>query len=231
MKKIDWLKYVTTFVLTAGIFVTVILITNTVNQKKFAELKLIQDKISIDLLSSETQFALLKQSECTADGNSILAPQIGELGERLSKMEQDLGIDDDRVIQLKKYYSLLQIKDYLLMKELSQKCAVKPITIVYFYNNTCSDCGKQGDVLTALRIKYPELRVYSFNADLDLSAITTFQTVTKTDGITYPAIVMNNRVYSGFQPIENIEKIITELKKIPTEQNKKDIKSKNNKYE
>ena len=153
MKKIDWLKYVTTFVLTAGIFVTVILITNTVNQKKFAELKLIQDKISIDLLSSETQFALLKQSECTADGNSILAPQIGELGERLSKMEQDLGIDDDRVIQLKKYYSLLQIKDYLLMKELSQKCAVKPITIVYFYNNTCSDCGKQGDVLTALRIK------------------------------------------------------------------------------
>ena len=65
MKKIDWLKYVTTFVLTAGIFVTVILITNTVNQKKFAELKLIQDKISIDLLSSLYGF-IQREASCSS---------------------------------------------------------------------------------------------------------------------------------------------------------------------
>jgi hypothetical protein len=71
------------------------------------------------------------------------------------------------------------MKDYLLEWNLSQKCSFKPIYILYFYKNNCTDCEKQGYALTALREKYPELRVYSFDADLDLSAISTLETIYK----------------------------------------------------
>lgn len=214
MKKIEWLKYIVTLLITVGIFVTVFATTKIINEKKFSEIRNIQDKISIDLLSSETQFSLLKQSACPEGGNSILAPELGTLGERLVQMENTLGSDNIQVVQLKKYYSLLQIKDYLLSAEFSKKCSFKPITIVYFYANKCDDCGKQGDVLTALRSKYPELRVYSFDTDLDLSAIETFKKVTRVDEGEYPVTVINNKVYYGFQEIEKIEKMIPELKEL-----------------
>lgn len=208
----EWFKYIVTFVITAGIFITVFYVTKIVNERKLSEIKSIQDKISIDLLSSETQFSLLKRSTCTQDGNSLLAPEIGTLGERLAFMENQLGTDDINVIALKKYYSLLQIKDYLLGIELSQKCSFKPIYILYFYKNDCTDCEKQGYALTALREKYPELRVYSFDADLDLSAISTLETIYKVTG-DLPALVVNEKLYTGFQSIETIEKLIPDLKK------------------
>lgn len=208
----EWLKYIITFVITAGIFITVFFVTKVVNERKLAEIKSIQDKISIDLLSSETQFSLLNRSTCSQTGDSLLAPEIGSLGERLAFMESQLGKNNPDVIGLKKYYSLLQIKDYLLGIELSQKCAFKPIYILYFYKNDCTDCEKQGYALTALREKYPELRVYSFDADLDLSAITTMEGIYKVTG-DMPELVINEKLYTGFQSIETIEKLIPDLKK------------------
>lgn len=227
----EWLKYIITFVITAGIFITVFYVTKLVNERKLSEIKSIQDKIAIDLLSSETQFSLLKRSTCTQDGSSLLAPEIGTLGERLAFMENQLGTDNADVVGLKKYYSLLQMKDYLLGMELSQKCSFKPIYILYFYKNKCTDCEKQGYALTALREKYPELRVYSFDADLDLSAISTLETIYKVSE-DLPALVINEKLYTGFQSIETIEKLIPELKKslekevVPTAKAKTTTKSK-----
>jgi hypothetical protein len=211
-KNSDLIKHLVTFGLTAGIFITVFFVSKIVNEKKLSEIRSIQEKISIDLLSSEAQFALLKRSSCTQDGNSLLAPEIGKLGERLSFMENELGIKNESVISLKKYYSLLQIKDYLLGLELSQECDFKPIYILYFYENDCSDCEKQGYALTTLRQKYPELRVYSFDASLDLSAIATMQTLYNIQAGTFPAVVINEKLYKGFQSVESIEKLIPELK-------------------
>jgi hypothetical protein len=211
-KSFEWFKYVVTFVITAGIFITVFYVTKIVNERKLSEIKSIQDKIAIDLLSSETQFSLLKRSTCSQDGSSLLAPEIGSLGERLGFMEGQLGMDNPDVIGLKKYYSLLEIKDYLLGIELSQKCSFKPIHILYFYKNDCADCEKQGYALTALREKYPELRVYSFDADLDLSAIATLETIYKVSS-DLPALVINEKLYTGMQSIETIEKLIPDLKK------------------
>lgn len=205
-RKIDWARYIVTFVITAAIFGTVLYVSQVATSKRINEIKSIQDKIAVDLLSSETQFSLLASGAgCSEDGNSILAPEIEKLGERLSYMEEQLGTDNNDVIGLKKYYSLLQIKDYLLTKELSEKCNFKPVTIIYFYSNEdCDECTRQGYVLTALREKYPTLRVYAFDANLDLSAIKTLQTVTKAPE-SVPSLIINGKVHTGFKSIDDIE--------------------------
>ena len=216
-RKIEWFKYLVTFLITAGLFVTVFYITKVVNEKRFAEIRSIQDKVSIDLLSSETQFSLLKSAGCTEDGNSILAPEIGKLGDRLSTMESQLGITNPDVLGLKKYYSLLQIKDYMLTKELSNRCDVKPVTVLYFYTNDCAECTKQGYVLTALREKYPQLRIYSFDSNLDLSAIKTLEAINKVPD-TRPTLVIGDDVYAGFKSIDEIQTVLApELKKLDDE--------------
>ena len=54
--KIDWKKYILVFFITLGLFITASALSNYFGNKKIDQLKSIQDKIAIDILSSETQW-------------------------------------------------------------------------------------------------------------------------------------------------------------------------------
>jgi hypothetical protein len=161
-------------------------------------------------LSSETQFDILKQSSCSQLDDSILADELDALGNKLNYMEGQIGSTNSEVIRLKKYYSVLQIKDYLLISNYGKECNTKNVSIVYFYSNKCQDCNNQGYVLTYLRDKYPGLRTYSFDFDIDLSAVKTLISLNKIP-TTLPALIINNKTYNGFMPTEEVEKIIKPL--------------------
>jgi hypothetical protein len=166
-------------------------------------------------LSSETQFSLLEESSCKDIGTGSLSTELGTLEDKLSYTEKERGENDAEVQTLKKYYFLLEIKDYLLMNKISQKCKKTPISIIYFYSldDKCTDCEKEGYVLTRLREKYPDLRVYSFDYNADLSAVKTLISINKIKD-EMPAIIIKDNVYYGFQSIEDIEKAVPELKKL-----------------
>ena len=155
---IDWKKYLIVFLITTGLFLTAIYLSNYFGDKKINQLKSIQDKISIDILSSETQFSLLSELSCKNISDSVFSGELGELGNKLEWSYENLGATDE-VSYLKKYYALLQIKDYLLAKKISARCGVKSAFILYFYTTAenCSLCEDESLVLSTLREKYPEL--------------------------------------------------------------------------
>ena len=210
-------KYILVFFMTAGIFVIAFVISNYINNKRLDVIKTTSDKISIDILSLETQFDLFQESSCKSLTNSILSDEINALADKLSFTESQRGINDSDVISLKKYYSLLEIKDYLLMKKVDIRCDTNPVSILYFYTNkeNCSECTQQGYVLTRLRMDYPTLKVYSFDYDLDLNAIKTLISLYKIP-TELPALVINGKTYNKFQSIEDIQKIAPELLKTAT---------------
>ncbi|MCK5059823.1 MAG: hypothetical protein KAR00_01585 [Candidatus Pacebacteria bacterium] len=211
----DFRKYVFVFIITSVIFFTAFFVGNYFNEKKIEEIRSIENNIAIDILSSETQYALLAESSCDTIGDSILSEELGSLGEKLAYTEERRGNDNLEVISLKKSYSLLLIKDYLLMNRISEKCGLNPIFILYFYSNKgdCPDCTREGYVLTRLRKKYPALRIYSFDYNLDLSAVQTLISIKKIER-KLPALVIDNSVYYGFQGVKDIEKIIPRLSEI-----------------
>jgi hypothetical protein len=214
-----WNKYVLAFLITAAIFVTAFYLTTRLDDKRLADIRTTQEAISIDILSTETQFELLGQLDCAAiTENPVLSEELNNLASRLSVAEQNLGVDNPEVISIKKQYSLLEIKDYLLMKQISQKCPKsKPVSVLYFYSNLgdCPDCGRTGEVLTYLRQAYPGLRVYSFDYNLDLGALQTLIALNNIEGARLPAIVINDKkpVY-GFRNLDDMEKIIPNLESL-----------------
>lgn len=212
-RKISSRKYLYSFVITAIIFSTAIFLSNYFSQKRMDEIRNIQDKISIDILSSETQFSLLEESLCKDIGTGTLSTELANLEEKLSYTEGQRGVKDPEVQTLKKYYSLLEIKDYLLMNKISEKCKRNPLSIIYFYstNNDCADCEKEGYVLTKLRETYPDLRIYSFDYNMDMSAIKTLISINKVEN-KLPALIIKDKTYYGFQSIEDLEKVVPELK-------------------
>ena len=204
--KIDWKKYLIVFLITISLFLTAGYLSNYFSDQKINQIKLIQDNIAINILSSETQFSLLKEFSCKNVSGSLLSSELDELGRKLEWGQKNLG-DTEEVSYLKKYYSLLQIKDYLLMKKISQSCKVKSAFILYFYTTAenCSLCERESFVLSSLREKYPELRVYSFDYSIDLSAVKAMLQIYKIKDTELPALVLDDELLTGFHSIEDLE--------------------------
>lgn len=206
----DRKKYFIVLLITIGIFVVVFGLVSFLNAKKIAHVDDLQRKITADLIATETQFELLKTAPCDLLDDNVLSRELGDFGGKLDLAETNQGSDDADVIQLKKYYSLLQVKDYLLMEELAQKCESEIDSILYFYEDNCSECTKQGFVLTEFKKRYPEIRIYSFDTDLDFSVIETFTNIYGF-GDVYPTLIINDTPYQGLQRIPDIESLFPEL--------------------
>ena len=98
------------------------------------------------------------------------------------------------------------------MKKITTKCDLDPVFILYFYSNEgdCSDCVRAGHILSYLREKYPTLRVYAFDYNLDLSALRTLISINEIEN-TLPAMVIEDEVYYGFTRLEDVESILPPL--------------------
>ena len=213
----DSRKYIVAFLITAFIFATAIFASNVLSNKKVEDVRAIENRVALDILSSETQFALLAETSCKDIGPGFLSKELGPLGEKLSYADNQTGFNTEDVESLKRSYFLLEIKDYLLMKRLTEKCNIKPTFILYFYSDEdrCEDCEKMGYVLTALRDKYPDLRVYSFDYHYDLGAIQTLKSIYKVKP-ELPALIINSVPYYGFKDIEELETAVPALKLLKT---------------
>ena len=81
---IDKNKYIITFIITAIIFAGMLYINNILDEKRFGDTKAIQDQIALDLLSSDTQFNLLKETSCKNVNGSILSKELNSLATKLT---------------------------------------------------------------------------------------------------------------------------------------------------
>lgn len=201
-------KYFFVFIITCSIFALGWYLSNYVNNKKINEIKDIQNKISIDILSSETQFALLEELSCQDLDNSILSQEISKVADKINYSEQNVGSKQE-IDSLKKQYTLLQVKDFLLSKKIGERCKQTISTIFYFYGDkeVCPECVREGFVLDALRAKYPALRVYSFDYNLDLSTIKALRSIYKVED-KLPSLVVQGKTVSGFKTVEELESLL-----------------------
>ena len=214
-KKFDWKRYVIVFFITLGLFLTALYVSNYFNNRKLNQLQGIQDKISIDILSSETQYSLLSELSCKNISDSVLSSELNDLGNKIEWSQANLSATTE-LDYLKKYYSLLEIKDYLLAKKISSRCGVKSAFILYFYTTAqnCSECEKQGIVLSSLRVRYPELKVYSFDFNTDLSAVEAMIKIYSIKDTKLPAVVINDELLTGFQDVNKLETLIKQSFKL-----------------
>jgi len=212
---LDWKKYFVVFLITVALFVSASYLSNYFGNKKIGELKYIQDQIAINILSSETQYSLLSDLSCKNVSGVVLSDELAELAQKLEWGEKNIGASEE-VVAIKKYYSLLEIKDYLLAKKIAERCKIKSAFILYFYTTAanCSECEREALVLTALRDKYPELRVYSFDYSIDLSAVRSMLDIFKIRDTALPALVIDDEVLTGFHALEDLSKRVEESFKL-----------------
>ncbi len=217
-KRINWKKHILVFFLTLLIFSSGFFLNNILSEKKMTQLTDTQRDLTIDILSLETQFSILNQAPCQNLNESILTKELYDISKKLSLIENTLGENNPDFLRSKKYYSILELKHWLLLKRAAKDCDFDSVFILYFYSdkNSYPDCEKQGYILTYFREKYPFLKIYSFDYDLDLSALQSLKEVysLKKD---LPILIINDEVYFGFKDKKELEEILSEYIEIKEE--------------
>lgn len=208
MKSILARNVIISLIITFLLIATVIYAINYLNNQRIQQLSELQNQLATDTLSVETQFALLEEAPCEdlTEGNT-LSQEVSNLGDRLAVAESQLGSTNEQVIQLKKQYTLLQIRDYLLTKRLTSTCGLDPTVVLYFYSNkpgACTDCDRASYALSYLHNANPKLRVYSFDYDLPLGALDTLKSVEKVQP-KFPAFVIDGKRSYGFTTIDEFQ--------------------------
>jgi hypothetical protein len=198
------------FVITLLIIGSVVYAVSYLDSKRVAELSNLQSQLATDTLSVETQLALLESAPCDdISDTDTLSQEVSTLGDQLATAESRLGANDAQVIQLKDQYTLLEIRDYLLTKQLEKTCHTKPTMALYFYSNEPGACANQCEsasrALSYLHTQNPNLRVYSFDYNLDLGALKTLIAIEKVEP-KFPAFVVDGIHTYGYTTIEDFKK-------------------------
>ncbi len=210
-------KFLVVFLITIGIFCVAFLASNYFYSLRGAAIKDVESGINRQIIETEIQFQLLADAACDETSSNTQITQMNTLAQRLDEMEQQRGANDPSVIALKKDYSLLMVKDYLLLREKQRRCGDDQSAIIYFYSNAgdCTDCIKTGHVLTQMRKEYDKLHVYSFDYDLGLSTIDTLKSIYGTNGKP-PILIINRKPYYGFKTQKEIEALMPNIDKLKT---------------
>ncbi len=205
-------RYFIAFVLASGIFLLGLSLGFILTSAKFRGIDDAQLDLRTKIASLEVQGLLIKDNLCNIDDADYLVEELSDIGETLTSMEDDLGKNNKRVLLLKDYYSLLEIRHMLYTEELNSKCGKDFVVVLFFYSNDekmCPDCEAQGYVLSYMRAKYPKLRVYSFDSGTSNPAVKSLMMLNNVKSV--PSVVIKGKLFSGYQDRDVIEGYIQKI--------------------
>jgi len=112
-------------------------------------------------------------------------------------MERQSDVNESDIDQLKEYYALLQVKDYLLVSRLAEKCGTHPAIVFYFYTKDCPECDREGYILTDVQKDYEGLNLYSFDYNMESSAVRTLISILDVPQDKLPTLIINGVMYEN----------------------------------
>ena len=202
MAKVNKINLLSALAITALIFFSRFYLNGTLTKSKLGELQELQDSLAVESASIEAQYDLALQNPCSLAGLVDLNNQLNSFGDKLTYLESISSPNDLNVDNLYNYYTVLEVKHFLFINEVNQKCDEKYPTILFFYKNDCPSCKMQGLTLTALKQSSPDVMIYSFNSHSDSKVVSTLKQMY--DVSTAPSLVLNGEKVEGLQSREQI---------------------------
>lgn len=201
-------KYITVLAITTLIFVFGIILGNYSAGKKLSQIDSLNQKLKTDTVAIEVQYDLLKEEPCRAVNISSATKELYELSEKLDYMENKLGANNRDVLTMKEYYQLLEVRHWLLMKEIYKNCGTNRTFILFFYSNKedCASCEEQGFILSWMRKNHDNINVYAFDYHIENIALKSLKELYGVNQT--PFVIINDKNYAGFQTKNQIEAVI-----------------------
>jgi len=205
-RKINWMKVTATLALTIIIFVSGLYLGTLITKGKVNDIINLEKEANLELENIAIESMLLEENPCFDP--ALLSEKLNDLGSKLTYLEAQYKKNDPKILELKKPYTLLEVRHYLAMKRMVEQCSYNYTLILFFYSNTpehIDESEKQGFVLDYLQ-KLGNVKVYSFDSDLNLGIIRILKGMNSVTIV--PSTVINGKVYAGFHDKDELIKIL-----------------------
>jgi len=205
-RKVNWMRialaaliatFLFTFGLLLGYITKGIISTNSVS---------LEESVRNDIINLETLYLLEGTFPCNSEILDITSQKLDSLGELITVLEVKKGKHSKDVLELKKLYTVLETRHFLLTNTRKENCGEDYDIFLYFYSNRQECKGeveKSSFVLTYTRNKYDQVRVYSFDIDLNSEIISALKAEYSIQGCS--GVVLNNNPLNF--KIENADQI------------------------
>ena len=206
-RKIRKMTLVLALALTILIFIGGIAIGNALTQSKVNDILSSEQETQIQLENLQLEQDFLKDYPCQSP--TLLSESLEELGVKLTYLESQYSKDDPRIIALKNPYTLLEVRHYLALKSMTQRCGQNYTLMLFFYSNDPANAKtseEQGFVLDYLRKKFDNIKVYSIDSDLDLGIVNVMKNEYSVS--VTPSLVIGDKTYVGFHSKEELESLL-----------------------
>lgn len=111
-------------------------------------------------------------------------------------------------IKLKRDYTLLTIRAWLLSLAIKEKCSKDIIPALYFYSRECETCINQSYVLDELKKENPKFSAFIVDYNLDEPIV---RIIKRAYNITeVPSFIINEKVYPGYHDLTQMRMIVSE---------------------
>jgi len=204
-RNVSLLMVLLAFLIASLLFVSGFLIGYAVSYYKLQDVYQKQNEIRYKLLGLELENKFIES--CDEFVLHSVSSELDKMGSIMSILEERFGKNDEKVIEQKKGYSLIEIRHFLNIKEYRENCKKNITTILFFYSNDkeyIDEAEKMGYILGNLKKEYPEkIMIYSFDYNLDLNILKILKHLYN---VTSPnTIIINEKI--KLEKLENIEEI------------------------
>jgi thiol-disulfide isomerase/thioredoxin len=130
--------------------------------------------------------------------------QASDLGDKVSLYESTERVQSPDFQALKSDYTITLVKYWYLLDKTDNICKnTNTSWVLFFYSNSnCSDCSKQGTILSYIKQQYPnKVMVFALDSNIGLNSVDFIKhqyNITET-----PSMVINGVKYSGFAPLND----------------------------
>jgi hypothetical protein len=204
--------YIEAFFISLAIFIAGLLIGYYLEKSSVSEIEERTKEIERSIRQAELEmlyFQTINASDCATLNEVVRRININldELATKLASFSEDALLSKS-LEELKEEYTYLLIKNWILVEKMKESCKSQIATILYFYKRkNCDDCLVQGNILSALKLKYKEkLMIFPLDSEVKVEMVKIL--MGKYNITSFPSIVVLGKKYEGIVSKEEVEKLI-----------------------
>ncbi len=206
-------RYITAIIITLVIFVLGFILGAATSERKLVEIEQLSRQQDADFNSLQFQFSYLenvpKEQSCIVLSRT-LESNLKTLGPSLKKIEGYEASGDVKnpdYVLLKRKYIIGNLRYWLLAEKSKQLCGTDAISVLYFHERGCEQCGDEGYIFDQLKQRLGDnLLVFSIDASVEEPVIDILRAQYKI--YSFPSLVINGKTYQGYM---STQQILTEI--------------------
>lgn len=211
-KVISKKRYYLAFLIGTIIFLTGFLITYSISYMEFQRINNLQDPISYKIFEDKLQYTLFNEDICSEKNYLTISEDLAFQGGIIGQLEEKMGKDNQDVLFRKKFYSLILIEHFELVKIYNERCNKKINTILFFYSNEKEEIDYSEDVGNLLSVLYEQnngnLAIYSFDTNLNSTLLNSLKEKYNVSG-PMTLIVNENQTLKELNNLNQIYPLLT----------------------